>query len=140
FYGWYYRLSGYMVGHRWSVLAVSILFLAVGAMAATRLRTQFFPDDVQYWLYVDVWLPNNAPVSVTNETSGQAEAIVRRVVGDYEQQRSVTSADGGSDASTSNGRRAALLDSMTTFVGGGGPRFWFSAAPEQPQANSAQVL
>src|SRR5215510_14450629 len=140
FYGWYYRLSGYVVGHRWGVLAVSLVFLAVGAMAATRLRTQFFPDDVQYWLYVDEWLPNNAPVSLTNETSRQAEAIVRRVVGDYGQQRSVTTARGGSDASASNGGRAALLDSMTTFVGGGGPRFWFSASPEQPQPNYAQVL
>ena len=29
---------------------------------------------------------------------------------------------------------------MTTFVGGGGPRFWFSASPEQQQQNYSQVL
>jgi multidrug efflux pump len=29
---------------------------------------------------------------------------------------------------------------LTTFVGGGGPRFWFSVAPEQKQPNYAQVL
>jgi multidrug efflux pump subunit AcrB len=33
-----------------------------------------------------------------------------------------------------------VLKSLTTFVGGGGPRFWFSAAPEQSQPNYAQVL
>jgi multidrug efflux pump subunit AcrB len=34
----------------------------------------------------------------------------------------------------------ALLESVTTFVGGGGPRFWFSVSPEQQQQNYAQVL
>ena len=29
---------------------------------------------------------------------------------------------------------------ITTFVGGGGPRFWFSASPQLQQLNYAQVL
>src|SRR5580765_8729806 len=33
-----------------------------------------------------------------------------------------------------------LLTSMTSFIGGGGPRFWFSIAPEATQANFAQVI
>src|SRR6185436_3785832 len=33
-----------------------------------------------------------------------------------------------------------IVKSLTTFVGGGGPRFWVSAAPEQSQANYAQIL
>jgi multidrug efflux pump subunit AcrB len=33
-----------------------------------------------------------------------------------------------------------VLKSLTTFVGGGGPRFWYSAAPEPRQSNYAQVL
>src|SRR5207302_3267389 len=33
-----------------------------------------------------------------------------------------------------------LLTSMTSFVGGGGPRFWFSIAPEATQTNYAQVI
>jgi multidrug efflux pump subunit AcrB len=32
------------------------------------------------------------------------------------------------------------LTSVTTFVGGGGPRFWFSIAPEQRQSNYAQLV
>jgi multidrug efflux pump subunit AcrB len=116
FYGWYSRLSEQAVNHRWAVLALSVVFLAGGAAAATRLRTKFFPDDVQYWLYADIWLPNNAPVSAANDAAQEAEAIVRRVV------------------------PPPLLRSVTTFVGGGGPRFWFSASPEQQQPNYAQVL
>jgi multidrug efflux pump subunit AcrB len=33
-----------------------------------------------------------------------------------------------------------VLKSLTSFVGGGGPRFWASATPEQSQLNYAQVL
>jgi hypothetical protein len=33
-----------------------------------------------------------------------------------------------------------LLESLTSFVGGGGPRFWFSVSPEQQQRNYAQIL
>src|SRR6185295_9971167 len=33
-----------------------------------------------------------------------------------------------------------VLTSMTSFVGGGGPRFWLSAAPEPSQLNYAQIL
>jgi multidrug efflux pump subunit AcrB len=32
------------------------------------------------------------------------------------------------------------VESVTTFVGGGGPRFWFSIAPEQRQSNYAQLV
>ena len=32
-----------------------------------------------------------------------------------------------------------VLRYLTTFVGGGGPRFWFSASPQLQQLNYAQV-
>ena len=37
-------------------------------------------------------------------------------------------------------RAGQLLESLTTFVGGGGARFWFSVAPELEQRNYAQIL
>ena len=33
-----------------------------------------------------------------------------------------------------------MLESLTTFVGGGGPRFWFSVSPELQQPNYAQLI
>src|SRR5690606_38814936 len=36
---------------------------------------------------------------------------------------------------------AKLLESLTTFIGGGAPRFWSSVTPEaRPQSNYAQIL
>jgi multidrug efflux pump subunit AcrB len=125
FYGAYYRLAQGAIRFRWAVLALSFCFLAGGAFIATGLQSQFFPEDVQYWSYVDIWLPNEAPLSLTNDTAQQTEKIVRRVVADFER---------------SHAGKKNLLNSVTTFVGGGGSRFWFSASPEQQQRNYSQVL
>jgi multidrug efflux pump len=38
------------------------------------------------------------------------------------------------------GQPKEVLESVTSFIGGGGPRFWFSVSPEQQQRNYAQVL
>lgn len=125
FYGAYYKVAQNAIRLRWAVLALSLCFLAAGIFVATHLKSQFFPEDVQYWSYVDIWLPNEAPLSLTNDTARQAENIVRGVVDDFER---------------AHAEKKHLLTSVTTFVGGGGSRFWFSASPEQQQRNYSQVL
>jgi multidrug efflux pump subunit AcrB len=134
FYGWYHRKVGWAIEHRWSVLGASFAFLALGIVLATTLKTQFFPDDVQYWSYIDLWLPNGAPIAQARASARQAEDIVNRVLADYETQH------GGQKYDASPGGGSHLLDSVTTFVGGGGPRFWFSVSPEPQQANYAQLI
>ena len=57
----------------------------------------------------------------------RVESIVRRVSSEYAR------------AHPSKGS-GELLESLTTFVGGGGPRFWYSAAPELPQRNYSLIL
>src|SRR5580658_10047383 len=113
FYGAYHRLAGLAIRWRWAVLVISLAFLGGSFSLATKLKSKFFPDDVQYWSYVDVWLPNDAPLSLTNQTSQRVEAIVRRVARDY-----------GHDHPAKDSQ--PLLDSVTSFVGDGGPRYWFS--------------
>ncbi len=127
FYGFYNRLVGKAIKHRWAVLGGSLVFLVIGGLFSSRLKTQFFPEDVQYWFYLDIWLPNDTPLSVTNDAAIQAEGVVRQVI------------ENSPDAATKeNGGH--LLKSLTTFAGGGGPRFWFSVSPEMPQTNYAQMI
>jgi multidrug efflux pump subunit AcrB len=127
FYGFYNKLVGKAIKHRWAVLAGSLVFLIGGGLFGSRLKTQFFPEDVQYWFYLDVWLPNDTPLSATNDTAKQAETVVRRVIENFHD-----------DAIKEKGGH--LLKSLTTFAGGGGPRFWFSVSPEMPQTNYAQMI
>ena len=127
FYGFYNKLVGKAIKHRWAVLGGSLVFLIIGGVFGSQLKTQFFPEDVQYWFYLDIWLPNDAPLSVTNDATTQAERVVRQVVENFP------------DAASKE-KGGHLLKSLTTFAGGGGPRFWFSVSPEMPQTNYAQMI
>ncbi len=128
FYGFYNRLVGWAIQHRWSVLGASSLFLLLGGFIGYQLKSQFFPEDVQYWFYLDIWLPNDVPLSTTNDAALRAEEAVREVI----------------EGAPGNGKNKAtsehLLTSITSFIGGGGPRFWFSVTPEATQTNYAQVI
>src|SRR6266496_3647427 len=127
FYGFYNRLVGRAIAHRWSVLLGSLVFLVIGGLFASHLKQQFFPEDVQYWFYLDVWLPNDVPLTATSDAATKAEEVVRQVVTD-------TAAHSPED------KNPHPLKSITSFIGGGGPRFWFSISPEPPQTNYAQVI
>jgi multidrug efflux pump subunit AcrB len=76
-----------------------------------------------------VWLPEDAPLSATNEAARHAEEVVREVAEEY-----------GKEHAEKDGKPREVLKSLTTFVGGGGPRFWFSVSPELQQLNYAQVI
>jgi multidrug efflux pump subunit AcrB len=125
----YYRVGGAAIRHRWAFLAGSLVLLALGGGFMSQLKTQFFPVDLQYLSYVEVWLPEDAPVAATNRVAGEVEATIRQVADGY-----------GKTHSDDPQHPREVLRSLTTFVGGGGPRFWFSVAPEQRQPNYAQVL
>jgi multidrug efflux pump subunit AcrB len=128
FYGFYNRLVGRAIQHRWLVLAGSFLFLLIGGFVASNLKQQFFPEDVQYWFYLDIWLPNDVPLTATSDAAVRAEQVVRQIV----------ESSANRVSKEESGRH--LLTSMTSFIGGGGPRFWFSISPEAPQTNYAQVI
>jgi multidrug efflux pump subunit AcrB len=123
----YYRAGSWAIAHRWRVIAASLLFLALGGVVMSRLKTQFFPKDLSYLLYVDVWLPEDAPLFATDRATLQAEEVIREVTQQY-----------GKEHGQGDGQ--PLLESLTTFVGGGGPRFWMSVTPQQQQINYAQIL
>ena len=129
FTGLYARVATFAIEHRWKVLIGSFAFLLLGVIVGKQLRSQFFPDDVQYWATVDIWLPNDAPLSATNEVTQQAEWALRQSAEAY-----------GRLHPGKDGKPRQVLHSLTTFVGGGGPRFWVSVSPEIQQLNYAQII
>jgi multidrug efflux pump subunit AcrB len=124
FPGFYYRVGDFCLGHRWGVFAGSLLVLVVGALLFFRLKPQFFPKDLSYLSYVDVWLPPDAPLGATDAAARRAEAVIREEAERFGKEHN----------------HKGVLKSVTTFAGGGGPRFWFSVDPEQQQLNYAQLL
>lgn len=104
------------IRHRWVVLGGAVALLGLGVCGVRHVKQNFFPKDFSHLAYVDVWLPEDSPVSATQQTAIEVENVVKEVAGQHG------------------------LTSVTTFVGGGGPRFWFSISPEQRQSNYAQVI
>jgi multidrug efflux pump subunit AcrB len=129
FTGWYARTAKTAMEHRWKVFAGSLAFLALGVFFMSQLKTSFMPEDVQYWSYIDVWLPNDTNLDSTNQTAQQVEQIVRTEAEKFAKDRA------GKD-----GKPEHFLKYVTTFVGGGGPRFWFSVSPQLQQLNYAQII
>jgi len=129
FSGWYYRIARRALQHRRAVLFASVLLLAGGFSLFRLLKTDFFPFDVQYLAYVELWLPNSAALGQTGDLSRQAEAVIARTAQEY-----------GAQHRGRDGKPRPILRSITSFVGGGSPRFWFSLAPEAQQANYAQLV
>ena len=128
FFGMYARAAKYSIEHRWKFFFASLLFLVAGGFIFAQLSSAFFPEDVQYWSYIDVWLPNDATLEATNETAQKVEQIVREKAEQFAREHPQKDHPEG------------VLHYVTSFVGGGGPRFWFSASPQLQQLNYAQVL
>jgi multidrug efflux pump subunit AcrB len=124
FAGLYYRVGDFALRHRWGVFAGSLLVLVLGGWLFSLLRPQFFPKDLSYLSYVDVWLPPDAPLGATDATTQRAENVIRQEAERFGKEH----------------HHEGVLKSLTTFVGGGGPRFWFSVDPERQQLNYAQIL
>jgi multidrug efflux pump subunit AcrB len=125
----YYKLGARAINHRWKTLAASTIVLAFGLFLFSQLKMQFMPKDLSYLFYVDVWLPEDAPLLATNETAMRAEEVIHETVAEY-----------GKHHTDDDGKPRDVLESVTTFVGGGGPRFWFSLSPELQQLNYAQIV
>ena len=129
FTGKYARVAKFAIEHRWKVAIGSLAFILLAGFLFKQLKTSFFPDDVQYWSYADVWLPNDANFEATNQAAQQVEQIIRQQAEKW-----------GKQHPDKNGNPSQILRYVTTWVGGGSPRFWFSLSPQSQQLNYAEVL
>jgi multidrug efflux pump subunit AcrB len=114
----YYALGGFLIRHRKLVFLASLGVLAAGALLGKSLKQQFFPKDLSYLSYVNIFLPEDAPFSATDQVARQVESGILQV-----------------------GKEMNIpVQSLTSFIGGSGPRFWYSLAPEPQHLNYAQVI
>ena len=128
FAGWYYRIGRAAIRNRWKVALGSLGMLVLGGVMMKQLKPQYFPRDLMYLSYVEVWLPEDAPLIATREITEQVEGLVRAHAAEY-----FAPAEG-------HGGEPGGLVSLTTFLGGGGPRFWSSFSPEARQTNYGLIV
>lgn len=94
-------------------VGLAVLALVVAFANVGRLGSQFFPSAERDQFTIDVWLPEGRDLRATEKTVARVEEIVTAQTG---------------------------VRSLISYVGQGGPRFYYNVSPEAPAANYAQIV
>ena len=90
---------------RWPVLAVMAGALAVAFVGFGQVKQMFFPDASRPQLMVDFWYPNGTRIEDVSLDIQRAEAYLLE---------------------------SEEVDNISTYIGGGPPRFYLPVDPERP--------
>ena len=113
FYAGFRRLVDWCVTWRKTVIAITLVTFALGLYAFKFVEKQFFPDSSRPELMVELLMPEGTSFAQMESEAKRFEAAMR-------QDRDV--------------------QSLTTFVGSGTPRFYLPLDQIFPQSNVAQVI
>ena len=113
FYNAFRATVNWCVKHRWITIGATLLTFALGIAGMGKVQQQFFPDSSRPEIMMDVWFPEG--------TSLQAnEALVKQI------EKRMMSLNG--------------VDSVSTWVGSGVPRFYLPLDQIFPQTNVSQFI
>ncbi|NBW01239.1 MAG: efflux RND transporter permease subunit, partial [Betaproteobacteria bacterium] len=108
FYRYLRSVVAWCVDYRKTTIAMTVVVLLLGTFGMSRVQQQFFPDSSRPEIMVDVWLPEGASVSASEEI---AKRLERRVLED------------------------PGVASVTFWVGTGAPRFFLPLDQILPRSN-----
>lgn len=108
------RLIRYCVSSRKKVVGGTVALVLLSAVAmAFVVQKQFFPGSDRPEVLVSVFMPQGSSIAATDALVKSLEALL----GELEE-----------------------VDSFSSFVGGGAPRFFISANPEMPNPGFAKIV
>jgi multidrug efflux pump len=113
FYARFRRLVDWCVQHRWITIGATLASFAIGIAGMGKVQQQFFPDSSRPELVVDLWLPEGTAFESTEALAKRFEARIRKEAG---------------------------MESVTTWVGAGVPRFYLPLDQIFPQTNVMQSI
>ena len=113
FYSVFRRTVNWCVQHRWVTIGVTLLTFALGIVGMGQVQQQFFPDSARAEILLDVWYPEGTAFSANEQTTRRIEARLMREPG---------------------------VESVTTWVGSGVPRFYLPLDTIFPQSNVSQFI
>jgi len=113
FYKLFRRAVNACVQHRWLTIGATLLTFALGIVGMGQVQQQFFPDSARPEILVDLWFPEGTSFAANQETSLRVES---RLMGE------------------------AGVDSVSTWIGSGVPRFYLPLNQVFPQTNVSQLI
>ncbi|CAH0191814.1 Cobalt-zinc-cadmium resistance protein CzcA [Massilia sp. Bi118] len=107
------RLVDWCVTFRYTTIALSLAVFGLGVFGFKFIEKQFFPDSSRPELMVEMWLPEGTSFSANEALVKKFETWVRR---------------------------QPELESVTSYVGTGSPRFYLPLDQIFPQSNVSQMV
>ena len=107
------RLVNWCVEYRKTTIALSLAVFALGVFGFRFIEKQFFPDSSRPELMVEMWLPEGASFAANEALAKKFETFVRAQEG---------------------------VESITSYVGTGSPRFYLPLDQIFPQSNVSQFV
>jgi len=113
FYQAFRRVLNWCIAHRWATIGITILIFVLGIVGMGKVQQQFFPDSSRPEILVDIWFPEGTSFK-------ENEAVTRRVEARFMQE--------------------AGVNTVSTWVGSGVPRFYLPLDQVFPQSNVSQFI
>jgi multidrug efflux pump len=113
FYARFRRMVSWCVQHRWITIGLTVATFVLGIVGMGKVQQQFFPDSSRPEILVDLWLPEGSTVQQSGEIARRFEQRMLKEQG---------------------------IESVTTWVGSGVPRFYLPLDQIFPQANVSQSI
>jgi multidrug efflux pump subunit AcrB len=113
FYASFRAAVNWCVQHRWITIGLTIATFALGIVGMGKVQQQFFPDSSRPEILVDLWLPEGSTIQQSDEIARRFEARMMKEKG---------------------------VDTVTTWVGSGVPRFYLPLDQVFPQSNVSQAI
>ena len=113
FYNQFRRTVNWCVAHRWITIGLTVATFALGIVGMGKVQQQFFPDSSRPEIIVDLWLPEGATFAASDDVAKRFEKRMLAEPG---------------------------VQSVTTWVGSGVPRFYLPLDQVFPQTNVSQLI
>ena len=113
FYNRFRKTVNWCVEWRKTTIVLTLGIFALGVFGFKFIEQQFFPDSSRPELMVELWLPEGSSFKATETQAKKFEAFIRQQEG---------------------------VESVTSYVGTGSPRFYLPLEQIFPQTNVSQIV
>jgi multidrug efflux pump len=113
FYRYFRKAVTWCVEYRWKAIGITILIFVLGIVGMGRVQQQFFPDSSRPEILVDLWFPEGTAFKANEAV---AQAVEQRLL------------------------KEQGVQSVSTWIGSGVPRFYLPLDQVFPQTNVSQII